>query len=156
MDTLTCGANLFGLSQYDNRCDFFSDRTALPASVGWLIVVGLGSVFSISTSVLVWLDHRFAGTRQTSENFSTAGRSIKASMTACDIVSKWTWAATLLQSSNVAFKYGVSGPFWYASGKPPPRPQLMPRLTRVPASPPWCMHAHSSHARSRRAFYIRL
>jgi Na+/proline symporter len=25
-------------------------------------------------------------------------------------------AATLLQSSNVAFKFGVSGPFWYASG----------------------------------------
>ena len=26
------------------------------------------------------------------------------------------WAATLLQSSNVAWQYGVSGPFWYASG----------------------------------------
>lgn len=45
-----------------------------------------------------------------------AGRSIKAGLTACDIVSKWTWAATLLQSANVAYKYGVSGPFWYASG----------------------------------------
>ncbi len=31
-------------------------------------------------------------------------------------MSKWTWAATLLQSSNVAFKFGVSGPFWYAAG----------------------------------------
>jgi SSS family transporter len=31
-------------------------------------------------------------------------------------VSQWTWAATLLQSSNVAWQYGVSGPFWYASG----------------------------------------
>lgn len=29
---------------------------------------------------------------------------------------KWTWAATILQSSNVAWEYGVSGPFWYASG----------------------------------------
>ncbi|XP_056850555.1 urea-proton symporter DUR3 isoform X2 [Raphanus sativus] len=28
----------------------------------------------------------------------------------------WTWAATILQSSNVAWQYGVSGPFWYASG----------------------------------------
>lgn len=27
-----------------------------------------------------------------------------------------TWAATLLQSSGVAYRYGVSGPFWYASG----------------------------------------
>jgi len=32
------------------------------------------------------------------------------------IVSQWTWAATLLQSSNVAWQYGVSGPFWYAAG----------------------------------------
>jgi Na+/proline symporter len=31
-------------------------------------------------------------------------------------VSSWTWAATLLQSSAVAYKYGVSGPFWYAAG----------------------------------------
>lgn len=31
-------------------------------------------------------------------------------------VLQWTWAATLLQSSNVAYSYGVSGPFWYASG----------------------------------------
>ena len=27
-------------------------------------------------------------------------------------LSQWTWAATLLQSSNVAWQYGVSGPFW--------------------------------------------
>lgn len=32
------------------------------------------------------------------------------------MVSSWTWAATLLQSSGVAYRYGVSGPFWYASG----------------------------------------
>ncbi|RYR53248.1 hypothetical protein Ahy_A06g028265 [Arachis hypogaea] len=25
---------------------------------------------------------------------------------------EWTWDATILQSSNVAWKYGVSGPFW--------------------------------------------
>lgn len=28
----------------------------------------------------------------------------------------WTWAATLLQSTGIAYRYGVSGPFWYASG----------------------------------------
>lgn len=32
------------------------------------------------------------------------------------LAGKWTWAATLLQSSNVAYKFGVAGPFWYASG----------------------------------------
>lgn len=38
---------------------------------------------------------------------------IKTGLTASVIVSQWTWAATLLQSSNVAWSYGVSGPFWY-------------------------------------------
>lgn len=52
----------------------------------------------------------------TSEHFNTAGRMVKTGLTASVIVSQWTWAATLLQSSNVAWKYGVSGPFWYASG----------------------------------------
>jgi SSS family transporter len=52
----------------------------------------------------------------TSEHFNTAGRMIKTGLTASVIVSQWTWAATLLQSSNVAWQYGVSGPFWYASG----------------------------------------
>jgi urea-proton symporter len=47
---------------------------------------------------------------------STAGRTVKTGLTASVIVSQWTWAATLLQSSNVAWAYGVSGPFWYASG----------------------------------------
>lgn len=48
--------------------------------------------------------------------FSTAGRTVKSGLVASAVVSSWTWAATLLQSSSVAYKYGVSGPFWYASG----------------------------------------
>ena len=53
---------------------------------------------------------------QTSEAFSTAGRTVKSGLVSSAVVSSWTWAATLLQSSSVAYKYGVSGPFWYASG----------------------------------------
>ncbi len=60
---------------------------------------------------------KFGGFGGDSESFSTAGRSIKAGLTACDIVAKWTWAATLLQSANVAWSFGVSGPFWYAAGE---------------------------------------
>lgn len=56
------------------------------------------------------------GTKKTSEQFNTAGRSVKTGLIANVIVSQWTWAATLLQSSNVAYKYGVAGPFWYAAG----------------------------------------
>ena len=53
---------------------------------------------------------------QTSEMFSTAGRTVKSGLVSSAVVSSWTWAATLLQSSGVAYRYGVSGPFWYASG----------------------------------------
>jgi len=54
----------------------------------------------------VYLDSRFGGTTITSEQFNTAGRSVKIGLTASVIVSQWTWAATLLQSSNVAWNYG--------------------------------------------------
>jgi len=60
----------------------------------------------------VWLDAKFAGTHITSEQFNTAGRSVKTGLIAAVVCSQWTWAATLLQSSNVAWQYGVSGPYW--------------------------------------------
>lgn len=53
---------------------------------------------------------------QTSEMFNTAGRTVKSGLVGSAVVSSWTWAATLLQSTGVCYKYGVSGPFWYASG----------------------------------------
>ena len=59
---------------------------------------------------------RYNNELQTSEAFSTAGRTVKSGLVASAVVSSWTWAATLLQSSSVAYRYGVSGPFWYASG----------------------------------------
>lgn len=37
-------------------------------------------------------------------------------MTLSSVVSSWTWAATLLQSTSVAYAYGLSGSFWYAAG----------------------------------------
>ena len=49
---------------------------------------------------------------KTSEEFNTASRSVKPGLIASGIVSAWTWAATLLQSSTVAYTYGVAGPFW--------------------------------------------
>jgi len=59
---------------------------------------------------------RYNNELQTSEVFSTAGRTVKSGLVSSAVVSSWTWAATLLQSSAVAYNYGVSGPFWYASG----------------------------------------
>lgn len=59
---------------------------------------------------------KYGGTHITSEHFNTAGRSVKTGLIAAVVCSQWTWAATLLQSSNVAWQYGVSGPFWYGAG----------------------------------------
>lgn len=80
------------------------------------MVLGFGVFFSLFTTALVFLDKKYNNTEHTSEFFNTAGRNVKTGLTAAVIVSQWTWAATLLQSSNVAWSYGVSGPFWYASG----------------------------------------
>ena len=94
----------------------FAVGEALPEWIGWAIVVGLGAVFAVIITVEVKIEERYLGVHQTSEMFNTAGRTIKTGLTAAAIVSAWTWAATLLQSSTVAYQYGISGPFWYAAG----------------------------------------
>lgn len=66
--------------------------------------------------LLIFVDTKWLGTRKTFEWFSTAGRNIKSGLLASSVISAWIWAATLLESSTVAYKYGISGPFWYAAG----------------------------------------
>lgn len=103
--------------QYKGQESFFGGSAPLSEVVGYLVVLGFGAIFSVITTLLVLTDKYFgSGAAMTSESFNTAGRMIKTGLTASVIVSQWTWAATLLQSSNVAWAYGVSGPFWYASG----------------------------------------
>lgn len=117
-------------------------HTALSQGFGYGIVLGLGFAFALGMIGTTWALKRYSravllgiqaadkehpanGARrccryqnevQTSEMFSTAGRTVKTGLVASAVVSSWTWAATLLQSSGVAYRYGVSGPFWYASG----------------------------------------
>merc|ERR1719387_149771 len=102
--------------EYMGKDAFFGGTPPLPESSGYAIVLGFGAFFSVFTTALVYIDKYVNGTQHTSEYFNTAGRTVKIGLTAAVIVSQWTWAATLLQSSNVAFAFGVSGPFWYASG----------------------------------------
>jgi hypothetical protein len=45
---------------------------------------------------------RYQGEIQTSEEFSTAGRTVKSGLVAAAVVSSWTWAATLLQQVNAS------------------------------------------------------
>ncbi|KAJ9488706.1 hypothetical protein VN97_g4578 [Penicillium thymicola] len=88
----------------------------LSQSFGYGIILGLGFAFALLMIFITWALKRYQNEVQTSEMFSTAGRSVKSGLVAAAVVSSWTWAATLLQSSAVAYKYGVSGPFFYASG----------------------------------------
>merc|ERR1719265_1452746 len=93
-----------------------SDATPLSEGVGWLVVVGFGMFFTLFTVFLSRYEYKTLGTSQSSEQFNTAGRNVGPGLTAAVIVSQWTWAATLLMSSNMGWRVGVSGPFWYASG----------------------------------------
>ena len=117
--------NMFGYTRYDGTsydgsCSFFGGNAPLPEAIGWVICLVLGCAFAALVGGMVYLSNKnVAAEEQTGNNsevYSTAGRTISAGLTAADVVSKWTWAATLLQSSNVAWQYGVSGPFWYAAG----------------------------------------
>lgn len=81
------------------------------------VVIGVGFFFAFLMMFISYLQNRYTqySTHQ-SEEFNTASRSVKPGLIASGIVSAWTWAATLLQSSTVAYTYGVAGPFWYAAG----------------------------------------
>jgi len=116
MENLPFSIGLEGHGGYAGKESFFGANTPLELWTGYAIVLGFGAFFSVFTTGLVYADKYYNGTEQTSEYFNTAGRDVKTGLTASVIVSQWTWAATLLQSSNVAWNYGVSGPFWYAAG----------------------------------------
>ncbi|EFQ32905.1 sodium symporter family protein [Colletotrichum graminicola] len=83
---------------------------------GYGLMIGLGILFAVFMIIITWALKRYNSELQTSEMFTTAGRSLKSGLVASSVLSTWTWAATLLQSTAVAYKYGVSGPVWYASG----------------------------------------
>jgi SSS family transporter len=88
----------------------------LSEGIGYVILLGVGLIMAIAVTLLVRVEHRWLGTRKTFEWFYTAGRNVKTGLIAASLVSAWTWAATLLQSSTVAYQFGISGPFWYAAG----------------------------------------
>ncbi|GME21988.1 Sodium/solute symporter [Neofusicoccum parvum] len=94
-----------------------SAATTLPEGAGYGVVIGVGFFFAFVMMGISYLQNRYTrfSTKQ-SEEFNTASRSVKPGLIASGIVSAWTWAATLLQSSTVAYTYGVAGPFWYAAG----------------------------------------
>jgi Na+/proline symporter len=66
---------------------------------------------------ITWIQAKYSDSSPANaEEFNSASHSVKPGLIACGIVSAWSWAATLLQSSAVTYKYGISGSWWYASG----------------------------------------
>ncbi|KAF7546311.1 hypothetical protein G7Z17_g8519 [Cylindrodendrum hubeiense] len=94
----------------------FQIPTPFSPGVGYGIVIGVGAVFAIGMSLISWILSRYMNEIQDSEMFMTAKHSVKTGLTASAVVSSWTIATTLLSSTTYGYRYGVSGPFWYAAG----------------------------------------
>ncbi|KAJ9211509.1 hypothetical protein DTO166G4_6930 [Paecilomyces variotii] len=91
----------------------------LPEGAGYGVVVGIGFFFALVMAGVSWMQNKYTQySTKTSEEFNTASRSVKPGLIASGVVSAWTWAATLLQSSTVAYEYGISGPFWVKQNAP--------------------------------------
>src|SRR4051794_35175045 len=84
--------------------------------VGYLVLFVFGVGFTFITAVLHRMDLKRHGNDMTAERFNTAGRSVGVGLASSSIVAAWTWAATIMMSSSAGYQYGISGPFWYASG----------------------------------------
>merc|ERR1719201_2089286 len=81
-----------------------------------LIFLGVG-IFAVFIAQTFQMVRKYV--YRDADNLDTAfdaGGKVSIGLTATTIVSQWTWSATLLQSSTVASKYGISGPYWYAGG----------------------------------------
>ena len=91
-------------------------ESILHENVGYVVLIGVGLILALAVTLMVKAETKWLGTRKTSEWFYTAGRTIKTGLIASSIVSAWTWAATLLQSSTVTYEFGIGGSFWYAAG----------------------------------------
>jgi len=100
-------------------CSFLRGDAILSREIGWGILCGAGAILSLLTMSLMFLTIRYdrgKRYRLTADNFTTANRLMGSGFTASVLVSQWTWVATLVQSSNMAWRYGIAGPFWYAAG----------------------------------------
>ena len=57
-------------TEYAGQESFFGGAPPLPVSVGYAVVLGFGVAFSVFTTLLVYLERRFAGNAaMTSEKF---------------------------------------------------------------------------------------
>ncbi|XP_071942432.1 uncharacterized protein [Antedon mediterranea] len=92
------------------------DSESLTVSVAIWITLAFAVFAVILAKGFTWIRSYVFQDKDNLDTSFDAGGKVNIGITAATIVSQWTWAATLLQSSSVAAKYGISGPFWYAAG----------------------------------------
>jgi urea-proton symporter len=118
-DPASVSNNFFNSSAFKCRSSFFAVGAPYPLtqSLGFVLLVGFGICFALFTVAIIYLEYYILAPsrRGNSEFFNTAGREAGTGLIASVLVSQWTWAATLLQSCHVAYDFGISGAFWYAS-----------------------------------------
>lgn len=89
----------------------------LPEGAGWAVVCGLGFFFAAFIIVLSFIQQRYTNRSiKDTDEFASASRSVKPGLVAAGICSAWTWSSTLLQSTAVTTRLGISGGYWYAAG----------------------------------------
>lgn len=55
------------------------------------VIIGLGFAFAFGMMMTTYVLRRYNNELQTSEVFSTAGRTVKSGLVASAVVSSWTW-----------------------------------------------------------------
>ncbi|GAA5857573.1 hypothetical protein JCM8547_004278 [Rhodosporidiobolus lusitaniae] len=94
-----------------------ASTAVLSQGVGYGVVLGIGFFFTFLMIGLTWMQNRYTDAKTSdAAEFASASHSVKPGLIATGIVSAWTWAATLLQSSATAYRCGISGAWWYAAG----------------------------------------
>ncbi|GAA5917329.1 hypothetical protein JCM6882_008975 [Rhodosporidiobolus microsporus] len=113
----------------------------LSQGVGYGVVLGLGLFFSLLMIAFTKVQTRYTKFKTSSlSEFASASHSVKPGMIACAIVSSWTWAATLLQSTAMGYKTGLVGPYAYAAGATVQIALFAMNAAKIKANAP---HAHS-------------
>lgn len=65
--------HMFLSPQLDCQTEAFEGGAPLPQAYGYIVVLGFGLFFSVLTTLLIWLDRRYTGTKNSAESYTTAG-----------------------------------------------------------------------------------
>lgn len=98
----------YGTTSHSPSTMAASSAQVLPPGAGWAVILALGFGFAAVMLGITLLQQRYTHNNvKNNDEFLSASRSVKPGLIASGIVSAWTWAATLLQSSAQAYKNGM-------------------------------------------------